>query len=285
MNNHNIIICGEGHGLKHVFSGLVSTGINFILCSNDEEIIKEAKDKSIICVNHYIEAISSPKDIVLTAGYKPIIPPEHLYTARFINIHYSLLPKYRGLHSIVWAMLNGEENVGFTIHEMTSLVDQGDILYQESAPVGNKSSWDLMLHFDRRVKEVISNVLTNYSNGSIKLDAQNEEDAIYVAKRNQEDCRINWNEWDAVFFSRSLKALVKPYPLPYFIYKNKKIEILKAHIIQKDYLEINGHIVNIDNEVIWVKIPKGILKISKILIDGDELNAVDYFKRPGARLS
>lgn len=58
------------------------------------------------------------KHLVITAGYKPLIPQEVIEKSKIINIHYSLLPKYRGLHSIIWALLNGEEYVGYSIHEI-----------------------------------------------------------------------------------------------------------------------------------------------------------------------
>ena len=145
---NNVIICGAGHGIECVYDGLRQHQIEFILCSEDAQLLEKARADNVLVCSHYSQAIKNPNDIVLTAAYKPKISAQDLARARFINIHYALLPRYRGMHAVVWAMLNGEKYVGFTLHETSKLLDQGAIIYQEAVPVGDKTSWELMLQID-----------------------------------------------------------------------------------------------------------------------------------------
>jgi methionyl-tRNA formyltransferase len=278
-----LIICGQGHGIECVYRGLKKYGQIFTLCTEDKELIKNAKKDRINIVSHYSYAIKNKFDIVLTAAYKPKISNKDLALARFLNIHYALLPKYRGMHALVWAMLNGETNVGFTVHETSGLLDQGPIIYQESLSVENKTSNELMQQIDELVEKRIFSVITDYINKKIVPVNQNEKNAIYVAPRNLEDCRVQWEQWDAKFFSRALKALIYPYPLPFFYYKDKRIEILDASIIFKNYCEINGHLVYLDHESIYIKIPGGLLKLKKIVIGKKIFIAPEYFRKIGLR--
>lgn len=204
--------------------------------------------------------------------------------ADVINVHYAALPKYRGMHPIVWAILNGEKHVGFTFHQMDEFLDSGPIFYQELFDIKNYSSWELMQQIDSRLEKITGSIIEKYMNDEYEITPQRSDDAIFVAKRNLADCRVNWKEWNAEYFQRILKALVTPYPLPFFEHRTKKIEILRAEIDFRDYIEIPGHLVNIDAEFVWIKLVDGLLKIKEIIIDDQKINAVDYFKFVGIRL-
>jgi methionyl-tRNA formyltransferase len=279
----NIIICGNGHGIECVYLGLRQKNKPFILCTEDEKLKEKAAVDGVPVVRHYAEAIKSTQDIVLTAAYKPKITAEDLTTARFVNIHYALLPKYRGMHAIVWAILNGESHVGFTLHETSPLLDQGPVIYQEAVPVGNQTSWELMMIIDELVTTRIHDALIGYAHGKITPTLQCEADAIFVAPRNKEDCRVRWDNWNATFFSRVLKALVSPYPLPFFEHNGQIIEIIAAQVMFKDYIEVNGHLVYVDNEHVYIKIPGGLLRLETIRADGVEMPANQRFQKIGVR--
>jgi methionyl-tRNA formyltransferase len=280
---NNIIICGQGHGVECVYRGLHNHGQRFILCTEDAVLKEKAVSDGIPVVKHYLQAIKNRSDIVLTAAYKPKITLEDLSRANFVNIHYALLPKYRGMHAVVWAILNGESHVGFSLHQTSELLDQGPLIYQESLAIGDKTSWELMMLIDELVSSKIYTVLNDYVAGRIIPKPQNEADAIFVAPRNLEDCKVRWNDWDAVFFSRILKALVPPYPLPYFQYGDKKIEIESASVVPKNYIEINGHLVYVDKNSIYVKIPGGLLRVERVRVDGEQILANQYFTKIGVR--
>ncbi len=278
-----LIVGGDGHGAEAVYLGLVEGGFQPDICTNDEALAGLVKSNGGQASD--IETwISQPSDLVVSGGYRPRISPETLARCRFINIHYALLPKYRGMHATVWAMLNGEAEVGYTIHEMDEWLDSGPILHQEAVPVGDRTSWELMLELDGLVRRSIGDVVHGYLAGDITPLPQVDDDAIYVARRNLEDCRVDWSGWDATFFDRALRALVPPYPVPFFEHKGHRYEIVEADILVRDYIEIPGHIVYRDARSVYVKIDGGLLRMTTLRRDDKEMPALEAFPRIGVRL-
>lgn len=284
MKLNRLILCGHGHGLECVYHSFRKESTPFVLCTEDPNLLKVAQQEKIQVIKNYQELDLCPSDIVFTAAYKPKIPLEDLQKARFINLHYALLPRYRGMHAIVWALINGEKEVGFTLHETSVLLDQGRVIYQEAIPTEDWTSWELMIQIDQRVQEKIAKIILDYAAGRIQPIPQNEADALFVAPRNTEDCQVQWKEWHAPLFARFLKALVAPYPLPYFFYQQQKIEIVKAQVVLKDYIEINGHVVYRDERWVWVKIPGGLLQLETLRVQEKECPAPAFFQKLGLRL-
>jgi methionyl-tRNA formyltransferase len=279
-----LIVCGEGHGVECIYNGLHQQGVPFVLCTPEGSLAIQARKDGIQVSESYLEAISSPEDIVLTAAYKPKIPSEHLAKCRFINVHYALLPRYRGMHAIVWSILNGEKEVGFTIHETSALLDQGPVIHQQRIPIANRTSWQLMEEIDGLVGNCITQVVQDYRDGKLAPTPQDEAGAIFVAPRNREDCRVDWTTWDAAFFNRALQALVPPYPRPFFDFKGKLVEIEKAEVVSRDYREILGHVVYVDECSVWIKIPGGLLRSYLFIVDGVSVAAPQILRSIGIRL-
>ena len=106
-----IILIGDGWGAISAFKSLQKLPNHIIVLTDDEDILAEKPDR--------ITNLDGLKnELLIFAGYKPIVPIDILDNNTCINIHYSLLPTYRGLHSTVWAILNDEPKLGLTIHLM-----------------------------------------------------------------------------------------------------------------------------------------------------------------------
>lgn len=283
--NINLFLCGSGHGIIAVLNGFLNKKQIFQVCTDDPEVIKICKYNNISYVKKLSLLKLNKHDIIIVSSYKPKITQATLSKARFINIHYALLPRYRGMHPIVWSILNNEKYIGYTLHEMTHLLDQGPILYQEKISIKQKTSWELMLEVDKIITKKIFLIFNGILANKYKPRKQIEKNAIYVAPRNYDDCRIIWKEWNVSFFERAIRALVDPYPLPYFIYKKNIYSILDCKFIIKEYKEIDGRIVYIDDDYVFVKIPKGIIKIKTISKDNVIIPAIQVFKKIGIRLS
>ena len=112
-----IILIGDGWGAKAVLEGLRNFRLPVFIVSSDEEILNLAENETIPDLDIY------ENELLLFAGYKPIVPKKVLESKVCINVHYSLLPQYRGLHSTVWAILNDEEYLGATIHVMDEFIE------------------------------------------------------------------------------------------------------------------------------------------------------------------
>jgi len=278
-----VLLAGDGHGAIAVFQGLLKGGFRPTVCTLDPELMQLADREGTGSISRLEEWEQIASGIVIMAGYKPIVPAEIILGSRILNIHYSLLPAYRGVHSTVWAMINGEPEVGFTLHEADALVDNGPIIWQEKVRVLDHTAWELMLQMDRLVENGIAEALAEYLSGDRIPYEQDYGSATFVGRRNKEDCRINW-AWDAVYFSRVLKALVPPYPRPFFSYEGMDYDIVEAEVVHRYYTEIAGRIVYRDHESVWIKLADGLLRLRLVEAAGKSMRAVDVFTKVGYRL-
>lgn len=266
----------DGWGGRAVFMGLVdSANYHLTVLSHDEEIIKICQNKSIPIESEI------PKfcDIVVCAGWREKISSSDLTEHKVLNIHYSLLPAYRGLHSLVWAMLNDEVTLGYTIHRMNDAYDDGPIVYQYRIANDFKStSFDYMTLFNEHVKNNIASILFDYLAEKILEIPQNRSDASWVGKRNLNDCKINFSKslaYQKAFF----RALVSPYPLPFFYYKKDMYSVVKVDFHSSSIVTHIGRILNIDENGVWVSCKGGYLVFKEIFSPlNSELIPYNYFK-------
>jgi methionyl-tRNA formyltransferase len=284
-NEVDILLIGEGHGFIALVQGMKQASERCSVYSTDEEAIRVAKDMGFSIATSIRQWVQDWNGLVISSGYREFVPVEFLAKARFINIHYAAFPKYRGMHSIVWALLNGERKIAVTVHAMTGEFDAGPILWQKHVRVGIMNSWQLMLVCDAIVERKILRIVNLYLAERLKGRVQSEKDATYVAKRNREDCRVNWEVWTAELFVRHLRALVPPYPRPFFSYRGVDYEIVQAKVLQKKYFEIPGHVVYVSKTSVLVKLVDGVLEVAKLYSPKTgEVEATAVFSRPGARL-
>lgn len=279
-----VLLAGEGHGFHALLQG-------FSLSNEEIWVLPNTGDKEIpnylkIENRSGLDLVASDYDYVITSGLRKKIQSETLKKSVFINIHYAKFPQYRGMHSIVWALLNGEQTIGITIHEMDENFDSGPIIWQCEILTGDKSSWELMTECDQYIADNISKIMYKYFSKELTSRPQDHQYATYVGKRNLEDCRIDWNEWDAVSFERYLRALVEPYPLPFFEYNKRIYSIQKAKVIRRDYIEINGHVVSLTDNSVLVKIRGGLLEIFDLKQqDNVSVKANHVLNKVGIRLA
>jgi len=162
-------------------------------------------------------------DILLSLNYLFLLPKSVLnFVPMAINIHDSLLPKYRGRTPNTWAIINDESETGITVHEMIEEVDAGDILYQERLTIGNlDTGGSLIRRMSLRYPVILNKVLTDIAKGNIVRQAQNEDKRSYCGKREPSDGLIDWR-WSARKVYNWVRAQTKPYPGAFFFYQGKK---------------------------------------------------------------
>ena len=259
--NADLIFAGEGHGGIVALISLQDEFPSIDIVSNDPNIIKLMRKS-----DRQVQSIDSTDstDLVVCAGYHTIVTKDILKKKTIINTHPSLLPKYRGMHGLVWGMLNFEKKLGFTIHLMNEYIDDGDILDQYSMNYDGETSFEIMEKFDKYVEETLGTVVKKYVNGLISLKKQDKSQATWVAKRNLEDCIIDFN-WDEPFIRMFFKALVRPYPLPMLKINNKLYEIDGYEFQTVNYYTHIGRVVNIENEHVYIKTKDGLLIINNLI--------------------
>ena len=278
MKNEDVKLClaGDGWGAVAALKSLANYFIKITIVSSDEDLKKIAVEQGF---NQKESIFDVDSDLYICAGYKPLIPFDFFVKNKVINIHYSLLPKYRGMHSTVWAILNGERQLGLTVHEMNEDIDDGPILEQFVIDYEDQTSYEIMTICNSYIRANLGSIVQKFLNGDIKAISQNFLDASWVCKRNYEDCLINF-DWNTKFLRRFFKALVYPYPLPRIKYQNKTYELLKVDLVEKSYYMTNGRVVNIDSDGVWVKIEDGLLVIKELIdVETDKkILSSDIFK-------
>ncbi|MCR5503825.1 MAG: methionyl-tRNA formyltransferase [Lachnospiraceae bacterium] len=168
-------------------------------------------------------------DLFVVAAFGQILSREILEMPRLgcVNIHASLLPKYRGASPIQWAILNGEEKTGITIMRMDEGVDTGDILYRKEIRIEKEETGGSL--FDKLTKlgaDALLEALPGIENGSLKGQAQEEAEATHVGKIEKEMGRIDWGR-KASLIERSVRGL-NPWPSAYTTIRGKTLKIWKS---------------------------------------------------------
>lgn len=136
-------------------------------------------------------------DILISCGFPYIIDNHIIKLAQYsINVHPTLLPKYRGFRSGPYVLINGEKTTGVTVHFITEEMDKGDILLQKSFPI---STFDTTRSVYRKCKDIESEVLYEavqiLKSGHIKTSPQNENEASCISKiRTPKDSEIDWKK-------------------------------------------------------------------------------------------
>ena len=168
-------------------------------------------------------------DVYVVVAYGKIIP-EAIYNYpphKTMNLHPSLLPKYRGAAPIQWALINGETHTGITVQRINEKLDSGDIILQKKIDLGisinAKELYDMVLPMGA---ELLLEAIQNFDSGTAVLSKQNEDDATYCSKINKEIARIDWTK--SAFEIHNLVRGLNPKPGAWSIFRDKNFKIWKT---------------------------------------------------------
>jgi methionyl-tRNA formyltransferase len=170
-------------------------------------------------------------DLFIVASYGKIIPKEILDIPklRTINVHPSLLPRWRGPSPIQSTILAGDKEVGISIMLLDEEMDHGDIISNVKFPISNKITYrELEEILIKESAKLLIEILPKWIDGKIKTTPQNHKDAVYCKMIKKEDGRIDWNE-SVEIIDRKIRAL-NPWPGTYFEACGKKFKVLEAEI-------------------------------------------------------
>lgn len=215
-----------------------------------------------------------PADIFVVAAFGQILSEEILYMPKFgsVNIHASLLPRYRGAAPIQWCILNGEKETGVTIMQMAKGIDDGDILTQKTIEIEPTDTGDSL--FDKLMylgADLIAETLPLIEEGKITPVKQNEAESTHVGKINKGMGKIDW-EWDSEKIERYVRGL-NSWPSAYTFLNGKTLKIWEAQSLDSidgdvDENACPGTITEVSKEYIIVKCGEGALKILSLQLEG-----------------
>lgn len=242
--------------------------------------------------NEGVEDLKALKpDLMVTCAFGQILSQEILDipTIGTINIHASLLPKYRGSSPIQWAIINGEKTTGITIMFTDVGVDTGDIILQDELEIEDTDTAGTL--FDKLSvlgsKSVIK-ALKAIENGTYTRTKQDDTKATHTKFFNKESGLLDFNKSadEIVNLVRGLN----PWPVAYFMYKDEKIQVYSAENNNSDYNAEPGMVVSSDKKSgLVVKVNGGSVRLKtlkksggKLMSDTDFLNGNKIL--PGERL-
>ncbi len=243
---------------------------------------------------NYIKVLEEYKpEIVVCKAFGEIIPKEFLDYPKYgcINIHFSILPKYRGAVPIQKAILEGEKETGITIMLMSEGLDEGDILkiFKEEIK-DDDTNITLRERLVKKTTEVLIPTLKDWVSGNITPVKQKDEEATYCWQKDisKENAEIIWNKYEPEYIERMVKALV-PWPVAWTILPDtlhdslagKRLKIFEAELINIEHNKIPGEIFSEDNMVLFAtKNPRITLRITSFQLEGrSKTNEKEFLNR------
>lgn len=240
----------------------------------------------------YQKIIDLKPDLIITAAYGQIVPEAVLNTPRLgcINVHASLLPKYRGGAPVHYAIINGETTTGVTIMYMAKKMDAGNIISQSEINIGAKeTTGELYERLSKLGADLLIETLPSVIAQTNMSLVQDESQVTYAPTISHEQEKLNFNK-SALEVYNQVRGM-NPWPGAYTIYEDKVVKIWAGQIHEcKNALEHhrhqeNGTIVKIFKDAIGVKTGTGIYLITELQIAGkkrmlvkDYLNGNNIFK-------
>ncbi|MFC3998915.1 methionyl-tRNA formyltransferase [Nocardiopsis sediminis] len=234
-------------------------------------------------------------DLIVANNWRTWIPPSifGLPAKGTLNVHDSLLPAYAGFSPIIWALINGEEQVGVTAHMMDEELDAGPIVTQRAVAVGPRDTATDLFHATvDLIEPVVSESLALIASGRTDWTPQDRSKASFFHKRSVEDGRIDWT-WPAEDIDRLIRAQSDPYPSAYTFHRGRRLRVTRASVSQARYGGTPGRIFIREGEGIVIVAGAGArdgrhrgLVVERVRTeDGADLAATEYFRTMGGYLT
>lgn len=234
-------------------------------------------------------------DIFVVAAFGQILPEEILSMPRYgcVNIHASLLPKYRGAGPIQWAIINGEKITGVTIMRMDKGLDTGDMLFKTEVEIAPRETADT-LH-DKLAEagaRLIVEALAKIEAGDVTSVKQNDADSCYAKMLNKSMGKIDW-QMEAEKLDCLIRGLIS-WPGASAVYRGKTLKIWEEEAVSEQELMTwegrpgqregtfagnaqPGTVIRVEKDAFFVQTGEGVLKILSVQPEGKKRMAVKDF--------
>ncbi len=225
-------------------------------------------------------------DLLLSVNYVFIIENDLIEIAKYaINIHGSLLPKYRGRTPHVWAIINNESLTGISAHIIDSECDAGDIILQKEVKIDiNDTGASLLTKFESIYPSIVKEIIISIKSNNISRKKQDKTKSTYFGKRIPDDGEINWN-WQKERIRNWVRAQAYPYPGAFTFIDGKKIIIDEVSYsdLGFDYNNPNGMIIQIKPKIL-VKTQDGVICLESIRKNDCVFKIGKIFKNENKRI-
>ena len=269
----------SGRGNKITISPIKKVALSYGIPIYQPEKIR--KDFEIIDKIRKIEP-----DFIIVVAYGQILPKEIFDISKYgcINLHASLLPKYRGSSPINWALINGDKKTGDTTIQMDIGIDTGDILLKSEIDITESmSAGELYNILKENGAELLQRTIEGVATGNICGVKQNAKASSHVSLLDKRMAKINWNN-SSLSINNLVRGLsswpynnIKAWPTAYTNYKGTIVKIYKARAINVNTIKPPGYIMDTSDEGITVATQEGILNIEVLQLPGGKTLEVKEF--------
>ena len=219
-------------------------------------------------------------DIMVVIAFGQILPKEILEMTPYgcINVHASLLPKYRGAAPIQWAVIDGEEVSGVTTMQMNEGLDTGDMILKTEVKLDPKETGGI-LH-DKLAEagaKLCVETLKCLEDKTATWEPQGESTTAYAKMLDKNLGNINWSD-SAVRIERLIRGL-NPWPSAYTHWNDKVMKLWQADVVAENTAQEAGTIVKVEKDSFYVQTGEGLLKVEELQLQGKKRMDTDAFLR------
>ena len=217
-------------------------------------------------------------EVIVVAAFGQILPESILNMPKYgcINVHASLLPKYRGAAPIQWSIIDGEKETGVTIMYMEKGLDTGDMIESVVVPIDAKETGE-SLH-DKLAAAggpLLLDVLSKLENGTAVRTPQNDADSCYAKMLTKDLGKIDWTK-DAASIERLIRGL-NSWPSAYTTFHDKTLKIWDADVEAGNSNEQPGTVTKVTADAVYVQTGDGVLKLNEVQMQGKKRMSVKAF--------
>ena len=275
----------KGRGMK-----MIASPVKEYAVSKNIPIYQPLKVKNNIEFIDEIKALNP--DIICVVAYGRILPKEILEIPKYgcINVHGSLLPKYRGAAPIQWAVINGEEKTGITTMYMDVGMDTGDMILKEEVEIGkDETTGELWDRLSKIGGELLVKTIKLIEQGKAPREKQ-DEDFSMAPMLNKEMAIIDWENKKAIEIKNLVRGL-NPIMGAYTFVNDKKIKLWKVNVIEnKEFTQLYGEellnkakngdiILASDKKGMFFKAKDAVIEAIEIQAENSKrMNAKDYLR-------
>lgn len=262
-NKHQVLACvtqpdrRQGRGMQVVISPIKELAqTHQIPCLQPNNL----KDSQVVTQLELYKA-----DLFVVVAYGNILSQEILNIPKVfcINVHGSLLPKYRGAAPINWAILNGDKETGVTVQKMALGLDTGDIISQVYIPIPESMcAQELRSKMAEAGAQLLSTTIDKIAHNDFILTPQETVASSYASKLTKEMGRLDWSK-SANTIMNQIRGL-KPWPGTFTSFKDKTLKVLLAELCQEDVHGNPGEIVQLEKTGFIVSCGQGALLITQV---------------------
>ena len=261
----------KGRGKKLMFSPVKEKALQAGIEVLQPEKVKEKEFIEILKNYH--------ADLIAVTAFGQILPEEILNMPKYgcINVHGSLLPKYRGAAPLQWAVINGEKETGVTTMYMAKGMDTGDMLLKEKIEVSSQDTYG-SIHDKLCVigAELLLKTIEGLEKGTLQRIPQQEEQATYASMLTKESGHIDWSKkCDEII---CLIHGLDPVPTAYTIYEGEVLKVWQAEKIQQPTGKI-GEITAITKKGFVVTAGDGSILVTEVQAKGKKRMGTDAYLR------